>query len=77
MKLNDIELEVINCRRDYRYHWRVRGLWYWYWRMFQEFVELGLSLAKLHKHLPDLEARQISAIGINFIEHYRSIGGKK
>jgi len=67
-----VEAEVIKCRRKHSLTWVNRNLVYWYYRMFLEFIELGLSLLGLHKHSPDFELNQISAIAMNFIIHYRS-----
>lgn len=61
--------ETIALKEKYKAYWRTRSQWYWAWRMFQEFCELILALAGFHKDTPDRELKQITAIGLNWLEY--------
>ncbi len=68
--------DVIALKKKYQAHWRTRSQWYWAWRMFQEFCELIFALAGLHRHSPDLELKQISSIGLNWLEYREQLRAK-
>lgn len=60
---------VVRHRRKYVTHWRTRGNLFWFIRLVEEVIELGLALAGLHKDEPRHELKQIGSICINWIEY--------
>lgn len=72
-----IDDKLKNYRLLYRKKWRNRSDLYWYWRSFQEFIELGLSLIGLHKDHPSLEKSQIAGIMANWMEYRNEIPPNK
>lgn len=51
----------------YRDYWKDKSDWYWYWRLVQEVVELGLCMAGLHDDSSEHEKIQIASICINWL----------
>lgn len=68
MQLTPAEDLTIGLRRQHRQTWRHRPEWRWYLGLWEEVIELGLALLKLHSDSPDWELRQIGAIAINWQE---------
>ncbi len=68
-----IEKNVISLGRKHINTRRDKSIGYWYWRLFLEFIELGLSLIGLHKHNPLWEMTQISTIVIYLIDYYAEV----
>jgi hypothetical protein len=64
--------EVI--QHEYKYHgmWWDKGDWFWFFSLLEEFIELFLSLLRLHRHPPELELKQISAISIGWMDYIKS-----
>ena len=76
-KLTRSEWLVIRERRKYKSHWRTKPDRYWYWRLLQEVVELGLALLGVHKDMPEWELKQISGICINWHEMRTQLKGEQ
>lgn len=62
------EESVLKLKREHQQTWRDKSDWFWLLGLLEEFVELALSLAGLHRHAPEVELRQIAAIAINWLE---------
>lgn len=60
--------QTIELKELHKTTWRDKPEWFWFISLLEEFVELGLSLAGLHKHRPELELSQIAAICLNWLE---------
>lgn len=70
--------EILELKNEHSDTWRDRSNFYWLWKLFGEFVELGLSLCRLHRHFPEWELMQIAAIAMNWVEKIdiKERGGK-
>jgi hypothetical protein len=62
------ENTVIQFKRKHQQTWRDKPDWSWFAGLIGEVWELALSLIGLHKHPPEVELRQISAIAMNWLE---------
>lgn len=74
MKFDDLNKHMgvigkITCLKNHHENtWRDRPDWRWYFSLFEEFVELGLSLIGLHKGPVEWELMQIASIAANWME---------
>ena len=66
--------EVVAWENHYHGKWWGKSSFFWLRSLFEEFVELGLSLVHLHKHTPDLELMEIASICIGWMDYRKSIG---
>lgn len=68
MNNSDCVNEVLTLKKTYENFWRNEPDRYWFWKLLQEVVELGLSLLGLHRHHPEKELAQIASICMNWID---------
>ena len=59
---------IDTLKREHEQTWRNRSDWYWLRGLWEEVIELSLSLLGLHRHSPEYELRQIGAIAANWID---------
>lgn len=64
--------EVIAHESKYHGMWWDKGNWFWFFSLLEEVIELGLSLAHLHRHPPELELKQIASISIGWMDYIKS-----
>ena len=63
---------VIGLRDEHAQTWRNMPEDYWYSRLVQEVIELGLAMDGRHIDTPDWELTQIAAICLNWLEMRKS-----
>lgn len=63
-----VEESVIKLKREHKQTWRDKPDWFWLLGLLEEVWELALALVGLHRHSPEVELRQISAIAMNWLE---------
>lgn len=66
--LTEVEEDVIELKRKHHTTWLDKPDWFWYLSLLEEFIELGLCLAGLHKGPVEWELNQISSIAANWLE---------
>lgn len=66
--LSESTKRVLQLKERHSVTWRDRADDFWYYRLGEEFGELGASLAGDHKDSPDWELEQIAAICLNWLE---------
>lgn len=64
--------DVLALKAKHISTWRDQPDAYWYFRLGEEFGELGAALANDHKDPPEWELKQIAAIALNWLEYRAS-----